>query len=128
MKRLIRYSLLIACAGTLVMSCSKKDNWDATGTFEATEITVSSETAGKILYLNAEEGNTLTAGQVAGIIDTTQLYLQKLQLQNKKLRTGQTVSGEVLSIKGNEVELLLEKGGYLRAKIDSELTLLPGKL
>lgn len=46
----------------------------------------------------------------------------------KQLIAGQTVSGEVLSIKGNEVELLLEKGGYLRAKIDSELTLLPGKL
>ncbi len=56
-------------------------HYDATGTFEATEVTVSSEAAGKILQLDLEEGNRLTAGMQVGLIDTVQLYLRKLQLE-----------------------------------------------
>ncbi len=64
------------------VSCSDSSNFDATGTFEsASEIVVSSESTGKIVAFNVEEGDTLTAGQTIGHIDTTQLYLAKLQLQ-----------------------------------------------
>lgn len=56
-------------------------DYDATGTFEATEVTVSSEAAGKILQLDLEEGTRLTAGTQVGLIDTVQLYLRKLQLE-----------------------------------------------
>ena len=55
--------------------------YDATGTFEATEVIVSAEASGKILGLDVEEGTTLKAGQEVGIIDTVQLYLKKLQLE-----------------------------------------------
>lgn len=53
---------------------------DAYGNFEAREILVSSESAGKILRLDVEEGRMLKAGEVVGIIDTTALHLRKLQL------------------------------------------------
>ena len=39
--------------------------YDATGTFEATEVIVSAEASGKILGLDVEEGTTLKAGQEA---------------------------------------------------------------
>lgn len=55
-------------------------NFDATGTFEATEILVSSEANGKIMELNIEEGDRLDAGAVVGYVDSTQLYLKKMQL------------------------------------------------
>jgi len=65
---------LVACnSGTL--------EYDATGTFEATDVVVSAEASGKILGLDVEEGTVLKAGQEAGIIDTVQLYLKKLQLE-----------------------------------------------
>lgn len=55
-------------------------DFDATGTFEATEILVSSEANGKIMELNIEEGDRLDAGAVVGYVDSTQLYLKKMQL------------------------------------------------
>ncbi len=58
--------------------------FDATGTFEATEIIVSSEAAGKLLAFNLEEGQVLQTGQKIGAIDSTQLYLTRLQLRENQ--------------------------------------------
>jgi HlyD family secretion protein len=83
MKKLntMKYITLLAFS-TLLVACSNSDNnFDATGNFEADEMIVSSEASGKIIKLNLEEGQTLTAGQVVGYIDTTQLYLRKKQLE-----------------------------------------------
>ena len=65
----------------LVACSSGTPEYDATGTFEATDVVVSAEASGKILGLDVEEGTVLKAGQKAGIIDTVQLYLKKLQLE-----------------------------------------------
>jgi HlyD family secretion protein len=63
--------------------CCKNDKRasDAFGVFEATEITISSEGNGKILYFNVEEGKTYKQGEVVGCIDTLQIYLQIKQLE-----------------------------------------------
>ena len=62
-------------------ACNRGDgDFDATGTFEATEILVSSEANGKIMELNIEEGDRLDAGALIGYVDSTQLYLKKMQL------------------------------------------------
>ena len=66
--------LLAACTGGT-------PKYDATGTFEATEVIVSAEASGKLLSFDIEEGTTLKDGQEVGIIDTVQLYLKKLQLE-----------------------------------------------
>jgi HlyD family secretion protein len=55
--------------------------FDATGNFEADEIIISSEASGKIIQLNAEEGQELKSQTVIGLIDTTQLHLRKKQLE-----------------------------------------------
>lgn len=65
----------------LLFSCSKgKGDYDATGSFEATEIIVSSQANGRILELGLNEGDQLEQGQEVGLIDSTQLYLQKMSL------------------------------------------------
>ena len=62
-------------------ACNRGDgDFDTTGTFEATEILVSSEANGKIMELNIEEGDRLDAGALIGYVDSTQLYLKKMQL------------------------------------------------
>ncbi len=66
-----------------ITSCKSSNEYDAYGTFEATEVTVSAESAGVITSLDVEEGDSLIAGVQAGAIDTVQLYLQKLQLGKK---------------------------------------------
>ena len=55
--------------------------YDATGTFETTEVLVSAEASGRLLYFDIEEGMLLKAGEEVGVVDTVQLYLKKLQLE-----------------------------------------------
>lgn len=78
--------LLNIAGSLLLLSCfaacgDGKSSYDATGTFETTEVLVSSEAAGKLLNFDVEEGMQLTVGKEVGLIDTVQLYLKKLQLQ-----------------------------------------------
>jgi HlyD family secretion protein len=66
----------------IVAGCNGSSNeFDATGNFEADEVIISAEAAGKILKLDVEEGRELEANSVVGLIDTTQLYLKKKQLE-----------------------------------------------
>jgi HlyD family secretion protein len=63
-------------------ACSnQKNNFDASGTFEATETIVSAQGNGVIKSFNINEGETLDSGAVLGYIDTIQLYLKKKQLE-----------------------------------------------
>lgn len=73
--------LTILSVPVLLLSCNGgSDEYDATGSFEATEIIVSSQANGRILSLNVNEGEQLQTGQKVGQIDSTQLSLQKMSL------------------------------------------------
>lgn len=64
-----------------LISCNKdNEKADGYGNFEATEVTISAEANGKLLSFSIEEGNQLEPNTQIGLIDTTQLYLSKLQL------------------------------------------------
>lgn len=79
-----RYFLPVLAGTVLVTAVSCKDtdgSNDASGTFEATEVMVSSEASGRIMALDIHEGGVLKAGQGCGLVDTLQLYLQKRQLE-----------------------------------------------
>ena len=77
--------LMTACLSLTLTACgnSGKD-YDATGTFEATEITVSAEQSGTLLSFSINEGDALEAGTEVGLIDTTQLWLKMLQIEAGK--------------------------------------------
>lgn len=65
-------------------ACSQHQNtYDASGTFESLETLISAEANGVIKALDIQEGQELQAGQAIGYIDSTQLYLRKLQLQSQ---------------------------------------------
>ena len=64
----------------LAISCTKEAEFDAQGTFEATEVVVSSEATGRILNFDIEEGMAIAANQAVGTIDSLQLHLQRKQL------------------------------------------------
>lgn len=82
MKRMIKKDMWWGITLLILSACGNKvPTYDATGTFEATEVVVSAEAAGKLLQLNIEEGTQLKAGEEVGLIDTIQLYLKKLQLE-----------------------------------------------
>ncbi len=70
------------CIIFLFTACEKKkENFDASGTFEATEIIVSAEATGKILDLKIQEGQQLKKGEAVGAIDPLSIELQKEQIQ-----------------------------------------------
>lgn len=75
MKKIIYIALAL-----LAVSCGKEAEFDAQGTFEATEVVVSSEASGRIMRLDAEEGTQVLANAVVGEIDSLQLDLQRKQL------------------------------------------------
>ncbi|WP_346861991.1 HlyD family efflux transporter periplasmic adaptor subunit [uncultured Draconibacterium sp.] len=74
--------ILISAVTIFLSSCNNKNGvYDASGTFEATEIVVSSEGNGRILSFDVIEGETLKKNQQVGYVDSVQLYLSKKQLQ-----------------------------------------------
>ena len=75
MKKLIT----MASAALLLTACGNSEKeYDATGTFEATETTISAEQNGSLLTFAINEGDEIEAGSEVGLIDTTQTWL-KLQ-------------------------------------------------
>lgn len=97
MKRIAYIAILM-----LTASCGKQTTFDAQGTFEATEIVVSSEATGKILHFEAEEGTLVEAGQQVGAMDSLQLHLQRKQLiaqQSALLNSRPDVKKQVSSLR-----------------------------
>lgn len=76
--------ILLTTATVLLASCQSKPAYDATGIFEATTVTVSAETSGKILSLDITEGDTVRAGRCVAVVDTTLLVLQGKQIESQQ--------------------------------------------
>ena len=109
MKRIAVYSAMTV----VLAACGNGGDFDATGTFEATEVLVSAEAAGRILSFDVEEGDTLSAGKQVGAIDTVQLYLQKLQLERQRASVhSNRPTGDRTSPSGKFVE---RRGGHNEA-------------
>ena len=90
-----KYIFLYAAILLSLSSCGNgKGDYDASGTFEATEVIVSSEAAGKIMQFHVEEGQVLKTNEEVGYIDTLQLYLKKMQL----LASGKAVANKSMDI------------------------------
>lgn len=84
----MKKNLLIVLFATLLFGCNNTDDKsDAFGNFEADPVIVSSESAGKILQLNVEKGQKIGAGDVAAVIDTTQIHLKLKQLDAQEAAT-----------------------------------------
>lgn len=80
----MRKILLTAIAVTALWSCNRSTGYDATGTFEADEVTVCAETTGKIIAMDAEEGGVVKENQVLAMVDTIPLLLQREVLMKQQ--------------------------------------------
>lgn len=103
---------ILICASVLIVltACSNKEKeFDATGTFEATEVTVSAKASGELKSFNAQEGNELSGGDVVGNIDDTQLRLQKEQLSTTRSQ-----------LDANKRQLGASKGATTSKQLDLE--------
>lgn len=111
-------------------ACTSEQNYDATGTFEATEVTISAESTGKIISMSAEEGKTVQMGEILGEIDSTQYCLQRKQLraqQNAILSSRPDVQKQLAATEEqitkfktelSRVENMLKDGAATRKQLD----------
>lgn len=70
---------------TLASCGNNNGDYDATGTFESTEVTISAEQNGRLMQFDLEEGDIVEAGAQIGLIDTVQLYLKACQIGATKI-------------------------------------------
>ncbi len=83
----MKQTALLSALVILLAACRHSEDYDATGIFEATTVTVSAETSGKLVSFAIDEGDSLLAGQQAALVDTTLLALQRKQLHSQQLST-----------------------------------------
>lgn len=131
---------LFALAGVLG-GCNGEDDLDAHGTFEADEVTVSSEAEGQLVRFSVEEGDRLAATPqgdgrriqqrpeeaptadrvVVGLVDTTRLALQRRELRARR----QSIRSKMASVTA-EVEVRAEELRAARRERDRVRTLREG--
>lgn len=82
--------------------CDNTPDYDATGIFESTTVNVSAETTGKILSLTIAEGDSVKAGELIAVIDTTMLELQHSQVlsqRNSAQSTAPDISAQAAALR-----------------------------
>ena len=72
--------IVLASVALLIPGCSRETPPDAYGNVEATAVVVGAETGGRLTVFAPKEGDTLAAAAEVGIIDPTELGLQRDQL------------------------------------------------
>lgn len=138
MKRLAYIATALFAVG-----CGSDTTFDAQGTFEATEVVVSSEANGRILSFDVEEGSTIACNDVVGAIDSLQLHLQRKQLvaqQAALLGSRPDINKQVSSLREQiakqrsekaRIENMLRDGAATQKQyddIDAQIKVLEGQL
>ncbi|MDR1895602.1 MAG: efflux RND transporter periplasmic adaptor subunit [Prevotellaceae bacterium] len=79
--RILKYFTGFFITVFCLLSCVTNGfKYDASGAFEAVEVMVSAEASGKLESFAIKEGDSLRRGDYLGYVDSTQLFLKKLQL------------------------------------------------
>jgi HlyD family secretion protein len=107
---------LVVVAVTLAACNGNGNGHDASGTFEADEVIVSSSANGKILSFNVEEGSLLAKDSVVGVVDPTNLSLQKQQVE----ATIQSLGEQTVNVEP-QVKLLEQQLAVQQSQLDNLL-------
>jgi HlyD family secretion protein len=110
----LRAFLLLA--GLALAGCRGGDEPDAYGNFEATEVIVSAETSGQLLWFTPDNGQRIDSGSMVGLIDTTQLALERNQVISER-GAGTSRASEVSNqLNVLEAEREIAQRGYERTQ------------
>ncbi len=128
MKRILILSTAIIFLGA---SCNRNDDKsDAYGNFEATEIVISAKAMGELEQLDFEEGDLLDMGDIVGVIDTTDLVLNRRLLIQQKKTIGarlESINSEIevaqqqlqnSLVNQQRIQNLYEKGAATKKQLD----------
>jgi HlyD family secretion protein len=106
---------IILIIATILSSCGNGDDKaDGYGNFEATEITISAESNGKLEAFNLEEGQVLNKETFVGYVDTIPLSLKREQLLVSKEVTTSKSRGVLSQISVLKAQLAIAKKNQVR--------------
>jgi HlyD family secretion protein len=112
--------------GLFLGSCSSpKDKADAFGNFEADDLILSSEVAGKLLNCHFEEGIILVKGAEIAIVDTIPLLLQLSQVESQQLTIQarkQSVQSQIAVVEQQRKNLEVDRVRLLNLMKDGAAT------
>ena len=89
----------------LLFACNRSETPDAYGNFEASEVVVSSQASGQLKWFTPIEGVTLANGAIVGLVDTTQLDLEREENVAQRAATEARVSAAGSQIGVYEAQL-----------------------
>ncbi len=125
---MLKPSLLLASAALAVIAAgcaNDADQPDAYGSFEATEVTVSSMANGRIMRFDVEEGQMIDSGTIVGYVDTIDLHLKKRQGIDSRNATGSRsddLKAQIEVQEQNRRNILVEKARVERLLKDGAAT------
>lgn len=115
----MKHPYIMAAVALIATACQSTPGYDATGIFEATTVTVSAETTGKILWLDVEEGDSVTAGARVALVDTVLLALQQKQIISQQ-QSAESSSPDIVA----QVASLRSQLAHQRQEADRQRRLL----
>ena len=98
------------------VACRGVKEPDAYGNFEANEVSVSAQTSGQLISFTPVEGTHLLAGAVVGLVDTTQLALERAQMVAQREATSARVSEAGNQIGVYQAQLAIAERNYERMR------------
>jgi HlyD family secretion protein len=129
----LRIAVALPLASLLLCGSGCRDGSNgafAYGNFEADEVIVSSEIGGRLLWLDASEGDYIQSGVSVGLVDTVQLSLQRDELIAQRAVISSRTPGIVAQVdvieaqrrvaqtERTRIENLLADGAATRKQLD----------
>ena len=111
MRPLLYFALALVSVG-----CNRTKEPDAYGTFEADEVVVSAETTGQLVSFTPVEGAQLSRGAVVGVVDTTQLTLERQQVVAQRQATGSRGTEVTQQIRVLDIQRTVARRNYDRTR------------
>jgi len=108
--------LLLLLAFASVEACRGGSEPDAYGNFEANEVSVSAQTSGQLISFTPVEGAHLLAGALVGLVDTTQLALERAQMIAQREATSARVTEAGNQIGVYQAQLTIAQRNYERMR------------
>ncbi len=97
-----------------VVACHRGKDPDAYGNFEADEVSVSAQASGQLTSFTPVEGAGLRVGEIVGVVDTTQLALERAQLVAQQQATAARVAEAGKQVEVYQAQLGIALRNYER--------------
>ena len=100
----------------VLTGCSAKDDFDASGYFEADEVMVSAQQSGQLLSYRIKEGDRLKALDSVGQID-----VQVIEFQKQQIEASIAALSEKTSVVNDQTELVRRQLEVQKSQLEQQL-------